>query len=460
MMSRFISATTKVKIQQNLLFYIALVILSGVIVVLLVMLVGGSPSQENKPQSYKVNVATGASRVDSKEMWAEKFSNEYDKQRVLLENQENQIKELSKVVNSLMTIVAGKSQPQQIQPSLTTPTSPQLPNQGQTPTPEEALKDLHQEVSAQAKALQDGEDIIKSGSANTQTTHDPARFSSTPVQASQPFRSKGINRTVIALVNAKNGKALKTHDNTIPAGAFAKAVMVGGVDASTSIQASQDPRPVLLRIADAGTLPRKFKSDLKGCHVLAACYGDISSERVYMRLEKLTCTERQTGEVVEMQVNGYVAGEDGRAGLRGVVVDRAGVVVRNAAIGGFLAGMGNFLSQSHSQSPITFAAQSGLAQTNPLQTPEMLKQGAAKGASGALEKYADFYIKRAEQMQPVIQVQAGRIVDVVFTQGTAFENSASRETLVRVNDQQRLSQLQPSQQEKPIEAWIPQQNRE
>ena len=74
--------------------------------------------------------------------------------------------------------------------------------------------------------------------------------------------------------------------------------MVGGVDASTSIQASNDPRPVLLRVTDHGTLPRKFKSDLCGCHVLAACYGDISSERVYMRLEKLTCTERKTGEVV------------------------------------------------------------------------------------------------------------------------------------------------------------------
>ena len=189
--------------------------------------------------------------------------------------------------------------------------------------------------------------------------------------------------------------------------------------------------------------------------MLAACYGDISSERVYMRLEKLTCTERKTGEVVEMTVNGYVAGEDGRARLRGIVVDRAGESMRNAAIGGFLSGMGNFLSQSHN--PVTFSPANGLAQTNPMTNPEMLKFGAAKGASGALDKYAEFYIKRAEQMQPVIQVQAGRRVDIVITSGVAFENSAARGEMIKVNDQQRLSQLHSSSDttQKPVEAWIP-----
>jgi len=48
---------------------------------------------------------------------------------------------------------------------------------------------------------------------------------------------------------------------------------------------------------------------------------------------------------------------------------------------------------------------------------------------GALDKYADFYIKRAEQMQPVIQVAAGRKVDIVFTQGVDFADSAMRQIL-------------------------------
>ena len=45
----------------------------------------------------------------------------------------------------------------------------------------------------------------------------------------------------------------------------------------------------------------------------------------------------------------------------------------------------------------------------------MLEMGASKGIGNAMEKYADFYIKRAEQMQPVIKIDGGRKVTIVFT---------------------------------------------
>jgi hypothetical protein len=265
-------------------------------------------------------------------------------------------------------------------------------------------------------------------------------LSSTP-----PFRSRGLRKIAISLKNARSHASLKTVDNTIPAGAFAKAILLGGVDASASIQASSDPRPALLRLTDPGTLPRKFHADLKGCHVLAACYGDISSERVFMRLEKLTCTERKTGEIWEVKVQGYVAGEDGRTGVRGTVVDRAGESMRSAMIGGFLGGIGEFLSQS--QNAVTFSPVAGLAQTgsltqaNPMGMKDMMKHGAGKGAQNALDKYADFYIKRAEQVQPVIQVAAGRQVDIVLTEGVFVEDSLYRQALGRSNDKGRYSDI-------------------
>ena len=46
----------------------------------------------------------------------------------------------------------------------------------------------------------------------------------------------------------------------------------------------------------------------------------------------------------------------------------------------------------------------------------MLEQGASKGIGNAVEKYADFYIKRAEQLQPVIQIDGGRKLTIVFTE--------------------------------------------
>ena len=251
------------------------------------------------------------------------------------------------------------------------------------------------------------------------------------------FRSHELKK--ISLMSGK-AKILKTVDNTIPAGAFAQGMLLGGVDASTSIQASGDPRPILLRLTHKGTLPRRFHSDLEGCHALAAAYGDISSERVFMRLEKLSCVERKTGEVIDVAINGYVAGEDGRAGVRGLVVDRAGESMRQAMVGGFFSSVGKFLGQA--KAPVLFSPATGLSQTPQLDAADIFKQSAASGMGGALDKYADFYIKRAEQMQPVIQVAAGRQVDLVFTKGLNFADSHLRQSLSQINDQKRYQEVQ------------------
>ncbi len=288
--------------------------------------------------------------------------------------------------------------------------------------------------------------------------------------AIQPAKPMGLQKISLKLNNAKSHSIKKTQDNTIPAGAFAQAVLLGGVDASTSINSSSDPRPVLLRITDAGTLPRKFKSDLKNCHILASSYGDISSERVFMRLEKLTCTERKTGEISETVVSGYVAGEDGRAGVRGVLADRAGDMMRNALVGGFFGGMAKFLIQA--QNPMTFTPVAPFGQTNPLSHEQMLKAGAGQGTSSALERYADFYIKRAEQMQPVLQVAAGRQVNIIFTEGTPFGETAYKNAFSKVRDKKRQETVRDlsnnhsannhsgSQEvaQSDMQDWIPSQN--
>ena len=220
--------------------------------------------------------------------------------------------------------------------------------------------------------------------------------------------------------------AKTTVENTIPAGAFVKAVFLSGVDASASTSSASDPRPVLLRLTDKGTLPRRFKSDLKGCHILASAYGDLSSERVYMRTEKLTCTEPLTGEIVETQVAGYISGEDGRAGVRGHVVDRAGPIIRNTFVSGFLSGVSNFFGAQQQKSVFPV---SPFGQTNALSLEKMAGAGAAQGTTGAMDKLSEFYIKRAEQLQPVIQISAGREVDVIFTQGTPIGSSGVKKVI-------------------------------
>lgn len=424
--------------------------LSIIVTVLCFLLFSQKQKGENfeTKNYYKSRITNASSRIDPKEVWVERFTSENDLTTKRLDQMEKMIKILVKSTDER----SDRGRQSDLVVSSKVLSNHDAPIDGLR----ESLKEAVEDVSSPP-------DLKEKGDFTTHQDHTnvfPPISSGVLSPSNTPFKkrphTKGIHRVSLSLSKSKVHKHLKTTDNTIPAGAFASAVLLGGVDASTSIQASSDPRPILLRLTDTGTLPRHFRSDLCGCHVLAASYGDISSERVFMRLEKLTCTEVKTGEIVEMNVTGYVAGEDGRAGLRGTVVDRAGESVRHAAIGGFLGGIGNFFSQPNN--PLTYSLNSGLAQTNALTNGDLLKHGIGKGTGTALEKYADFYIKRAEQMQPVIQVQAGRIVDIVFTQGVAFEDSAARSALVRVNDQSRYAQVhnQANDSSSPsIDAWTP-----
>jgi len=269
---------------------------------------------------------------------------------------------------------------------------------------------------------------------------------------SQPEVRK-ISKTQLSLkprpaTSKKTKKKIKTSDNRVPAGSFAKGILLSGVDASTSIQAAADPRPVLLKVTDKGTLPRSFKMDLKGCHIIGAAVGDLPSERVFVRVEKLTCTEKQTGEIIETQIAGYVSGEDGKAGIRGIVADKSPQMMQNAFFSGFLSGASSFIGAQ--QTKAVFPV-SPFGQTNSLSAKQLGAAGASAGAGKALDKMSDFYIKRAEQLQPVIQVSAGRKVDIVFTEGTNFGDTRVRETLEKVRDAKRdkaVEQLQFQEQSK------------
>jgi len=416
----------RIKQQQHLLLWGIIIVMGIVLCAVSGLWFNSTKVTKKLPPTSKKHLTTGTSRIDPQEIWVHDFT---VKEKVT----QKRLEALEQTLEQLLKLNTPKPAEQKIV----------------AVTPAENLKqDLANIFQATATANVN-ELPMQPGLAPEVTPH-------TITAPKNVFRSTELKKITLNLNRGRNQhKALKTTDNTIPAGTFAEAILLGGVDASTSIQASSDPRPILLRLTDPGTLPRLFKSDLEGCHILAASYGDLSSERVYMRLEKLGCVERKTGEIVDMNIQGYVAGEDGRAGIRGAVVDRAGPQMRNAMIGGFFSSMGKFLGQA--RTPILFSPATGLAQNDPLNTGEIFKQSAANGMGGALDKYADFYIKRAEQMQPVIQVAAGRKVDLVFTQGVDFSESALRQVLSKTNDQKRYQQVQNLEETKQIQSWLPDQ---
>ena len=200
----------------------------------------------------------------------------------------------------------------------------------------------------------------------------------------------------------------------LPSGAFTRAVLLGGLDAPTGGQAQRNPQPVLLRLADNAILPNQFRARVKECFIVGAGYGDVSSERAYIRTESLSCVTRD-GTAIDVPVKGYVAGEDGKAGMRGRLVSKQGQILANALLAGVASGIGHAFTQSS-----TTLSVSPLGTTSSVDPGKQLEAGLGTGVGKALDRLAQYYISLAEKVFPGIEVDAGRSVDVVLTQGVAL----------------------------------------
>ncbi len=210
----------------------------------------------------------------------------------------------------------------------------------------------------------------------------------------------------------------------LPAGAHAEAVVLAGVDASAGVSSQGDPRPVLLRItgpawtaAEDGTA---LQVDVDGCTVTGAAHGDLSSEKVYVRFRTMTCAGPEAGTVIETDVAGFVAGS-GKTGVRGPVVSREGALVEKAFLAGMVSGLGQGVSQAFQPQAVATGGGAAVANTA---LGDIGRAGLGAGASSAGQKVADYMIRRAEQYQPVIQLQAGTKVTLVFLEGARIDGRA------------------------------------
>lgn len=211
----------------------------------------------------------------------------------------------------------------------------------------------------------------------------------------------------------------KTADRYVPSGTFVKAVALGGADASAAVNSQSNPQPMLFRIIENGTLPNNQKSRLKGCLVTAAAVGDISSERGFIRLETMSCVKPKTKEVLDINVEGTVFGPEGKSGIRGTPMWREGALLQRAFAAGALSGLAGGVSQKYTQTSISPL---GAIQSTSGDVKDILAQGAATSLGNAMEKLADYNIKRAEQYHPVLQLSAGTVVDIVFLKGFHLED--------------------------------------
>ena len=202
---------------------------------------------------------------------------------------------------------------------------------------------------------------------------------------------------------------------------FPRGELLGGLDAPTGGQSQSNPHPVLIRLSDNAILPNRARADVKECFVIAAGYGDISSERAYLRTENLSCV-RNDNSTLEVKIQGSVYGEDGKVGLRGRLVTKQGQMLANALRAGIVGGIGQGFSQSGSS--VSTSALGTIATTSG-STREQIEHGIGGGVGRALDRLSQYYIKLAEQTFPIIEIDAGRQVDVVITKGVRIDAGTS-----------------------------------
>ena len=200
----------------------------------------------------------------------------------------------------------------------------------------------------------------------------------------------------------------------IPAGSMLRGVLLAGLDAPTGTNAKKDPFPVNVRIQKDAILPNGYSADLKECFMLMGGYGDLSSERALLRSETISCI-KEDGSIIESKISGYASGEDGKAGIRGRLVSKTGSLIAKTMFAGFASGISSAFDVT--MTPTINTSSTGTVTYEKVYNKEALRGAGAKGIAKAFDKLSDYYMKMADQMFPIIEVDGGRDVNIIVTSG-------------------------------------------
>jgi conjugal transfer pilus assembly protein TraB len=206
--------------------------------------------------------------------------------------------------------------------------------------------------------------------------------------------------------------------NYLPPNSIAVAKVIVGVDAAAGVQSQTDPLPVVLRITgparsvyDNGRL---LTTNIAGCLVNGAARGDLSSEKVYVKLQRMTCPQ-PNGRYAVSDVKGFIA-FGGKTGVRGRVVSREGSLIGQAFLAGLAGGFGRGFA-ANTNSTLTGTNVNVNGQRQKLGTGDILEGGLGEGIATSGDMVSKYLIERAEQYQPVIEMPTGIDVEIVFLEG-------------------------------------------
>ncbi|WP_245232684.1 TraB/VirB10 family protein [Thiorhodococcus minor] len=300
------------------------------------------------------------------------------------------------------------------------PTVPASAPPASTKPPEPVASELKNPRSAKPPALDDPA-LFEPKAASPLSTLSP-RPAAQSTRANGPLTIRLVEQASAtkAAASATTQPAGDPADTAImiPAGSLLRGVLLSGMDAPTGRQARRDPYPALVRLKHTAILPNRFQADVRECFITVAGYGELSSERAFLRTEVITCVRRDGG-VIEVPVDGYAVGEDGKVGLRGRLVSKQGQVIARAMQVAFLEGVSDVFNKS-SVTTITTTSD-GKVQYQDVLSVDSAQAAAITGTGKALDRLAQYYLDMAENIFPVIEVDAGRSIEVILNRGASLQ---------------------------------------
>ena len=247
---------------------------------------------------------------------------------------------------------------------------------------------------------------------NLNALGEPGQSSHEPVVDLSPR----LDITEVELPEPEAVAHKRTHENYVPSGTFCQGILLGGAYAPSGASAQNDTVPIIFEITDNCHLPNGQASILKGARVTASVYGKIASDRGMVRLDNLSFI-KPDNEILDIPVEGTAFDHSGKTGIRGTTLLRNGKLIRMSGISGLFSGLGE-AAKAYTQTQSV----SSLGTTSSIDPSKVPLYATGSGMSTAMGKISEYYIKLAEQYQPVIELNAGAIVDLVFLKGFPIED--------------------------------------
>ena len=429
----------EVQAGQNKKYFIIMAVVFSIAVILMVTFIMPKEDPANKDRlSRNAKAFDVTSKIEDKSAWmhrSERLLNDGLKE-IKASTEENQgalsqrLAELEAKAELLEAQLQDAKKQEQIAKTLLEKVNGEEPNLSQTVLQDKSASSISQQ--AQTIATQQATDAHQQWARPTHVVnkkHLPSQKNlnngmQVPVAAnvmvsphsSTTLPSSGIFSISLNLAPKNDAKKSKfpTTDEVIPAGSFARGILLNGIDVSTGDFAKKHPSSMVIRLVHPGSLPNEVVGDMKDCRVTASAFGHRSNERAEIRVERLVCVQEDKS-VITTDIAGYVVGADGKQGVRGKIVRRGAEQLWQGMIGQGLSSMAKAVSVASGTSSVS---PQGVIKS--FDGKEAVKSAGYAGASGALDRFAEQAIKELDEIKPVIQVSAGLPVDVVFLETNAF----------------------------------------